>query len=189
MIAKIIDFLDKLGLDKRKMILFIIASLVIICIDAAFIIKAQINGLKSSGTQIAKLKKDIDALNKGLVMMQKPQAKQGGILKKQKLISEGEMPLLLGDISNTANKFRIKIMQIIPVRDLKAKEETIGENKFLPVAITLNLYCNYHSLGNFINALENSGAFIAVQEMKIMRSSSDYLSQEVTLKLKTYVKR
>lgn len=189
MIARITGFLDKLELDKQKIFLLILACLLVIFIDFSFIMKAQLGGLKNAGEKIVKLRKDIDSLNKDLAMMRKPEAGQEGAVKNQRIILEGELPLLLEEISKTANKHKVRIMQIKPARGPKAKEEVIGEKRLIPVTINLDLYCGYHSLGSFINALENGGAFIAVQALKITRSSDDYSAQNVDLELKTYVKK
>ena len=180
-------------LDKKKILLFIFVSVIVLCIDLSFIMKPQLNGLRSAGEKIIKIKKDIDGLNKDLATLKRIQAtdikKQGGILKAKRIVSEGEMPLLLQNISDLANRHKVKIMQIKPLKDAKAKAEVIEGKTFSPVTITLDLSCVYHSLGSFINDLENAQFFIAVQDIKIMRSSGDYLSQEADLTLKTYVKK
>lgn len=195
---KVRDKLEKLGeeLDKKKIFLLILLSLVILYIDFSFIIKLQLKGVRSIREKIIKIKKDIGNLNKDLAALQnlkqkqtKVEKKQEEILKAKRIISEGQIPLLLQDISDLANRYKVKIMQIRPSKDAKAKEEVIEGEAFLPITIMLDLSCTYHSLGSFINALENTGVFIAVQDIKIRRSSDNYLSGDVDLTLKTYVKK
>ena len=80
-------------------------------------------------------------------------------------------------------------MQINTSKDAKVQEEVMAGERLLPVIITLDLTCGYHSLGSFINALENAGQYIDVQDMKIIRDPHNYLLQNVNLVLKTYAKK
>jgi type IV pilus assembly protein PilO len=180
-----INLLNKFSLDNKKIFLLILLCLIIVCIDFTFIIKLQLRGIGTVRAKIIKLKKDIDSLNKDLIAMQQAKQEQIAVVETKKIISEEEIPSLLQDISNTANKYNVKIMQLRPSRDTETKEKITSGRKLL---VTLDLLCGYHSLGSFINDLENAERFITVQEMKIVRSSSDYLYQNVNLVLKTYVK-
>jgi Tfp pilus assembly protein PilO len=185
------NLLDKLGLGIKKLILIILVSVVIIYVDCAFIIKLQVGSIGSAKTKIIKLKKDIAALYEDLVLMQQSQdqRKQKTFLKAKTIVSEDEMTVLLQGIYNLANKDKVRIIQIRPLKDPKAKEEVMGSQKVTPMAIAMNLSCAYHSLGSFINDLENAEQFLAVQDLKIVRSPGDYMCLNVTLNLKTYVKK
>ena len=70
----------------------------------------------------------------------------------------------------------------------EAQEETIDLNeKFTAFSISLDISCNYHNLGVFLNSLEDAQAIIKLQDMKISSSSEDSLRQEVNLDLVAYV--
>jgi Tfp pilus assembly protein PilO len=185
------NLLNKLGADIQRLFLIILVGAVVIYADYAFIIKLQLGGIGSAKTKIVKLKKDIAVLNKDLALMQQSQGqmKQKTPLKPKTIISEDEMTGLLQRIYNLANKNKVRIIQIRPLKDPKAKEEVMGAQKVIPMAIAMNLSCVYHSLGSFINDLENAEQFLAVQDLKIVRSPGDYMRQNVTLNLKTYVKK
>jgi len=185
------NLLNKLGSDIQKIILIILVSAIVIYVDYAFIIKLQLGSIGSTETKIIKLEKDIAALNKDLALMQQSQAqmKQKTPLKTKIIISEDEMTGLLQGIYNLAHKDNVRIIRIRPLKDPKAKEEVMGEQKVTPMVIAMDLSCVYHSLGSFISDLENAEQFLAVQDLKIVRSSSDYMRQDVTLNLKTYVRK
>lgn len=185
---KIQDLLDKLKFDNKKIILLISVYSIIVYIDFAFFIKLQLHGIKNKGLKITQLKKDMDNFTKDLLTMQQTQREEKSVSKPLKIISEEEMPLLLQNISDIANKYNIKIMQIKPSRDTKEKEEIIQGKRLSPITINLDLFCGYHSLGSFINDLENTDLFINVHGIKISRSTADYLYQNVNLLLITYVK-
>jgi len=185
------NLLNKLGSDIQKIILIILVSVIVIYVDYAFIIKLQLGSIGSAETKITQLKKDIAALNEDLARMQQSQGQmeQKIPLKTKTIISEDEMTGLLQGIYNLAHKDNVRIIQIRPLKDPNAKEEVMGSQKIMPMAILMDLSCVYHSLGSFISDLENAEQFLAVQDLKIVRSSGDYMRQNVTLNLKTYVRK
>lgn len=182
-------------LDRNKIILIIIASLFLAYLDFSLLIQLQSRGVSALRPKIVKLNKDIADLSKDLSAIKELEqnkslsSKQKGLARAKKIIHEEDLPLLLQDITDTANKANIKIMQIRPSKDPKAKEETVAGVKIIPVTITLNFSCGYHSLGNFISAIENSDKFMLAQEIKILTGKESYLAQEVALTIKAYVKK
>lgn len=184
----------KLKLNSKKLPLIILVSLIAIYIDYASLMKLQLQGIRTLTPKIVKLKEDINSLAKDLSRVQDLKKKidtkeETQIPKLKKIISEGEAPLLLQAISDMANQNKVRIMQINTLRDTKVKEEIIAAESLLPITVTLDLSCTYHSLGSFINSLENARQFMQLQDMKIIRNSRDYLLESVSLTLKTYVKR
>ena len=185
------NLLNKLGADIQKLVLIVLVGAVVIYVDYSFIIQLQLKGVESAKTKIIKLNQDITALDKDLALMQQSQGqmKQKTPLRPKTIISEDEMTGLLQEIYNLATNNKVKIIQIKPSKDLQAKEEVMGAQKIMPMAIIMDLSCVYHSLGSFIGDLENAEQFLAVQDLKIVRSSGDYMRQNVTLNLKTYVRK
>jgi hypothetical protein len=198
-IKNINDLIDKLKinreLNRNKIILIMVASLFLAYLDFSLLVKAQLRGVGSLRPKIIKLKTDISDLAKGLAVVK--EFAQGESLsvagqeasRAKNIIREEQLPLLLQEITDTANKTSTKIVQIKPIRDPKVKEEIVAGVRVIPVMITLDLYCAYHSLGSFINAIENSKKFMLVQEVKILNSPKNYLYQDVVLTIKTYVKK
>ena len=191
----LLDKLNELKVDNKKIFLIAFVGVLILYIDFAFIMKLQLQGIRTLTPKIIKLKKDVDNLAKDLSWMQDLERKaskdkaQIGALKPKEIISEDKILLLLQKVSDLANKNQVKIMQINTSKDAKVQEEVIAGERLLPVIITLDLICGYHSLGSFINALENAGQYIDVQDIKIIRDPHDYLLQNVNLVLKTYAKK
>lgn len=189
-------FVKMLGgweLDNKKIVSIILISLAIVYLDYSLVIKLQSRSIKTINVKITKLKKDIDALAKDLASLEdikRKEGKQGLAPMTKKAISEDELTALLQDISNMANKHNVTLIQIKPSKELKAKEEkTPSQGKFNPVLITLDVSCDYHRLGGFVNDLENAKQFMAVWDTKIKSDPRDYLRQNVNLVLKTYVKK
>ncbi|MCG2714202.1 MAG: type 4a pilus biogenesis protein PilO [Candidatus Omnitrophica bacterium] len=184
--------LSNLQLDKQKKILVVIICSLIIYIDFTFILKSQTSGINSLNPKITKLKNELTNFNRNLDNMRASQGKQSlatqkAIIMSSKIIAADQIPGLLQDISSQANKLDIKIGQIRPSRETINVKNVVAGNKFTLILINLDLTCDYHNLGKFINELENSQVFLGVQELKISTQLPDYMKQKVALVLKTYV--
>jgi Tfp pilus assembly protein PilO len=182
--------LNNIQLDKQKKILIVIFAVLIIYVDTTYILKAQMGGLNSLNPKIARLERDLKNLDRDLDNMRNAKNKSSGdvnkiVNKSSKLISENQISGLMQDISVAANKFDVKIIQIRPTREIG--KSAIPGDKLTPVLINLELVCDYHSLGKFINSLENSLVFMGIVELKIATQIPDYIKQKVTLVIRTYV--
>ena len=184
--------LTNLQLSKQKKILIVIFFLVIAYVDYNYILKAQRAGLSRLDPKIARLKTDLANLNRGLENMRSSKTKPGAagqkkVMRSSRILREGQISELLQEISTAANKFDIKITQLRPSRQAQKEKSAIGQDKLNSMLINLDLVSSYHSLGRFIQALENSPVFMGVQELEISTQLPDYMKQKVTLVLKTYV--
>ena len=186
----ILNTWNKLELDNKKIGLIILICLVIIYVDFGFLIKMQFQTISSIGSKIITLKKDIDSLNRNLALMQQNQKKQTAPVKIKKIISQDDMPRLFQRISDIANKHNVKIMELKPIAaEAKTKESAdSSKDEFRTQALALDVSGGYHSLGSFINDLENADEFIVVENFKIM-PQQDYFRQKASLLLRTYVKK
>lgn len=185
---KKINLIERFALDSKKIVLILIITTMVLYLDFNFLLKAQMNWLKKSTTEIAKLKNDFKALELGLKNMQvvKSQQKNLAQSKAKKIISDFELASLLQDISKIGNANNVRILQIKPSREIQKPSASL---KLSPVFINLDLICGYHNLGKFINDLENSQTFISVESFKIEARPEEVLKQKVSLTLKTYVKK
>ncbi len=182
--------LEQLFLDKKKLMLAGVICLVVIFIDISFVMKMQLAGLSAQGPKITKLKADIDKFNADLAKMQSLKnmdgKKQPGVVLLKKLISEGQITTLLQNISETAKKNGVRISQIRQAPEaISGKQAT----SLIPYLISLDFTADYHTLGRFLNQLENGEIFIAVQDMRITPNAENSVSQACSVTLKTYVKK
>jgi len=189
--SSMLDKLNNLELDKKKMMLLIFGLVLIIYFDFSFLIKLQAALSKKIGSKVAKITQEINKTKKDLLAMQSQKNKQPNLQLKtlsKKLISEEEVGSLLNEISDTANKNNIKIVQIKPNRQSAAQDKKAAV-KQPSIVINLELIANYYSLEAFINNLENAQNFIAVKGLKITRTEKDPFNENVSLELQTYVKK
>ncbi len=191
----LLNKINKLKLDNKKMIFVALVCLTIFYIDLSFIMKLQLGGIRNITPKLISLKKDINNLAKDLSVLQDldRNAKQGkaqaAAIKPKEIVTEDKILLILQEVSDLANENRVKVVQIKTSKDAKVKEEVIAGERLLPIIITLDLSCGYHSLGSFINNLENAGHFIEIEDIKIVRAPQNYLLENVNLMLKTYVRK
>ncbi|MDD5108270.1 MAG: type 4a pilus biogenesis protein PilO [Candidatus Omnitrophica bacterium] len=184
--------LANIQLDKQKKVLIVIFCILIVYVDITYILKTQVADLNKLNPKIIRLENDLKNLNRDLKKMRDSEGKQSlpvekPILKSSKILFEGQIPGLLQDISNEANKLGIKIKKIRPSHEVQTEKPIMPMGKLVPILINLDLICDYHNLGKFINKLESSDVFMGIQELKISTELPDYLKQKVTLVIKTYV--
>jgi len=186
---------SKLKLDDKKLFAVILFCLIIIYLDFAFLIQMQFRAVKDLNPKIKKLKIDLSELSGKLNTAQDLKNIQTDIRHKffskaKKIPSEDEITSLLESVSDLANKRNIRITQMRPYKESQGKQEkALAAQKFTAYYINLDLSCGYHSLGQFLNDLENAQILFAVQDLKIVSGDTDYLKQNVNLLLRTYVKR
>ncbi|MFA5004863.1 MAG: type 4a pilus biogenesis protein PilO [Candidatus Omnitrophota bacterium] len=178
--------------EKQKKILIIIVCVVILYVDFSYILKAQTQGLNGITPKITRLKNDLNNLNRDLNNMRalkskQPLGEEKAAVKSATIIPESQIIDLLQNISELANKSDVKISQIRPSREAGGQKPLETIDKYIPLFINLEVICDYHSFGKFVNALENARIFMAVQEFKIQAQSPDYMRQKITLVLRTYV--
>ncbi|MDD5129491.1 MAG: type 4a pilus biogenesis protein PilO [Candidatus Omnitrophica bacterium] len=184
--------LMNMQLDKQKKILIAVFFALIVYVDSSFILKAQRGALKSLDPKITRLKTDLANLDRGLENMRLSKSKPELMAQKKTskslgLLPESRLAELLQEISTTANKFNITIVQMRPDRQAQKEKTLVGQDRLVPMLINLDLVADYHDLGRFIQALEDSLVFMSVQELEISTQLPDYMKQKITLVLKTYV--
>jgi len=177
-------------MNKQKLIAAAIVFALVIYVDFAFILQAQVKALSAVKTKNLKLAADIQTVQKDLNAMRENQHKVKPVLSvPKKIVSEGELLSLVARISQIAKDNMVKVAQINPVKnarpDLKA-----GQNQpaYGEVFIKLDLSCGYHNLGGFLNDLENSEYALSAEDLNIRPDFSLGQKENVLLTLKTYVK-
>ncbi len=192
--------LEKFKIDNQKIILICVLFVIIAYLDCAFLLKIQLSNIKAVKPKIAKLKVDINAFNKSLAESKKTGQQQN--LSYLRMLSIDQVPMLLEEISNMAKSNNVMLMQVRQVKETKKKEEKQVQkqaqsqakdkeqsNNLVPLYIALDLSGIYHDFGKFINSIENSDKFIAVQDMNIKSQVADPQLQNANLLLKIYVRK
>ena len=186
-------FFEKLLLDKKKLLLVVVVSATMVFLDVSFILKMQLASIAGVGPKITKLKSDLEKFNKDLEKAQSMKDKgsqeaKSAAAKYKKIISEGQISALLQSISEAAGKNNIRITQMKYAPEPKETKQVGGE-KLTPYLISVELSSDYHTLGKFLNELENGEVFIAVQDLRITPGDQPAIKQSVLVTLKTNVRK
>jgi len=188
-LQNLLEKLQDLELDNKKIILIALISAMLFYLDFSFVLKSQLQGIKDIGPSISKLESDINSLSKDMAGISDLKNKEVGAKENisqqgRIIISEGYIATLLQNISDIANKNSIKIMQMKPGKELKAKEGSLNT-----LSLSLDLVCGYHDLGSFINDIEDANELMAIEGIKIESDPMNYMQQRVNLTIRTYVKK
>ena len=198
--------LQDLARDKKKLAIAGVVLAALVYGDFSFVISSQIQGLRSLNQKIVSLRKDIESLNSDIKYVKNTTSKMVTLVTNKKLPLEKEIPLLMQNISAIANKNGIRIMQIDFTKDAaiqakkapvsskskKADSASVGQGAaavMSAVKVKLEIVGSYHKLGNFINEIENAEKLCIIDELSISRDPANPLKQNITMVVKTYVKR
>lgn len=186
------NLVTQISRDKKKLLLSLITAIVFIYADVRFVLQPQLGNMSGMYAKKTNIKGNIGKFNRDMVNILELKRKQDTAAKQtntkvKKFISEKDVPELLKEISDIANKNQVRVMQIKPVK-LPVEKKTAVPEKFLNMNIALDLSADYHHFGSFLNELENMNIFLATQDLRIAGNPRDYFHQNINLQLKTYVK-
>jgi Tfp pilus assembly protein PilO len=196
----IVRFRRKFKLDdSRTVVLFFVCALIIIYLDYALIINPQLGYLRTNlGPKLEKLRTDLQAFDKDSARMREMKDKlsvqgQNEFLTAKRIPSEQDLASILQVVYDLANNNQVKVAGIKPVKEEPKKQSKKSAasqvEDVLPLKLKLELSCDYHHLGRFLNDLDNAQIFFSTQEMRISTRDEDYLNQTVFMTLKTYVRK
>ena len=165
--------------QNKELIIFLILTIVIISLDFSFVLKSQWTNLLDMNQQLSQtrqkiLKSDVDELRIDRLRERLEELSKTVTIAKQGIIEEGQIPTLMEKISKLADVVNLKIMQMIPqkeIRDSNRFSTSAGEEYYIQ-PISLIARGDYHSLGKFLNKLEAYQVLIALKTIDIIPGSS-----------------
>lgn len=185
--------------DKQKVLILAgILCAAVVALDVTFIMKSQFESFGESGNKISALKKDIAMVIQESARLSKLKTQEGvpagASLKAKKFLDETDEIGLMSQINKMANNNGVRIVQMSKPGKSAEKVQTKGAlsgitSEATPYMIALEVSCDYHHCGSFINELENAPEFLQVDEMRIESDETNTLTQHVNLILRTYVKK
>jgi len=104
---------------------------------------------------------------------------------QQKLEGVADVPKILRDLNQIAELQRIRFVSVTP---MERKQIALpgGEEFILQVPIRIKLQCGYHTLGIFINQIENFPRLMKVTDLRITADTKDVWSHQVELAVSSY---
>lgn len=145
-------------------------------------IKRQINALSADLKSTKEGIASIDQLKKQRAFLQSRIGTVG-----ERITPEGEIPVVLENISKIAKQTNLKITQIKPSRESEKMIATSPVGVIYELPILVEGRCGYHQLGSFVNKLEGSKIFMDLAGMEMVPSPDDALHHNIKLVVKTYI--
>lgn len=184
--------------DKQKIIAISIVAVLIAFALIQFVARPAIRASNNLTKQISQTRENL-AKSEALIA-RKPQIDNQLVSFKAKLEDiksalplYSEMPNILQDISRFASESRIKIIRIEPVRQERltkqAAQAEVGRTPLIyaEVPIKIEAKGGYHSLGAFINKIENAKNFMSVADLDIETNSADMYNHNIRVLIVAYV--
>jgi len=190
-----VDFLNKLlsKIDDKNQHLVAWGFLgLILILDFFLILKPQLNKLSQLNPAIQKLSSDLSSARKNISQVN--QFRLEITLSKDKLEQmvsavkkREELNIILQRLSLLANQAGVEIDQIMP--NPLAQEEMLKdkEAQYFSLPIFIQAKGGFHSLGRFMNAVENDPMALNVANFTFNSSQSDRVGHLAQLTLKATI--
>ncbi len=186
------ELLIKITQDKNKLTLTIIIISIIFILDLFLGLRFQARALGRVSSKTVALRKDLKDFNSDLIKMQR-QKRDLTTGQAKRMLSAGEIPWVIEEISRLANQQAVGISQIRAMReppeDAKNSRKSLKSKKYSSSLIGLEVSAGYHQLGRFLTELKNHPVFLAVEKLDIRRVDEDSFEHKINLILKTYVSK
>ncbi|MCK5580856.1 MAG: type 4a pilus biogenesis protein PilO [Candidatus Omnitrophica bacterium] len=174
---KIHDVVD--GLNEKSPFLIIgIVAVIVLCVDYFGVMQFQLGTLKSLNEKIETVTQDLQSAEISILREPQYKAEMEKLNLRFKDIrrnikSKEEIPLIMENISRIANKYNVRIEQIMP--DTYNEEEILenedGVYSLLPIVVEVS--SGYHEFGRFLNAIECEWDFLRIPMFSIVAKANE----------------
>ena len=193
---KAIDKITTLIADRinEKNRYYILAAVLfgIFLMDYFIIMMPQVRTFIALNPKIQALAKDIKQARDDIARKPQYEAQAAALREKMRaatssICRKDEIPRILDNIALIASHNKIKITQIMPLREAQEVVLTTKDAKYYALPVSINARGSYHDLGRFINRLEQDTIFMTVGELDIAATGEDPLHHAATMKIKTFI--
>ncbi|HLD88248.1 MAG TPA: type 4a pilus biogenesis protein PilO [Candidatus Omnitrophota bacterium] len=146
--------------------------LAVFALDYFLIMAPQIRSLKGLGEAAKTTSADVQRVNNDLQRIR--QIKDGLNSSRAeleamsvKVRSLQEVPVILEEISRTANQFNVKIDQVKPLSESQETLISTPEEKYYALPIVIQARSGYHMFGHFLNTLESGRLFLTLTNWRM----------------------
>ncbi len=194
---KILDQVSSLIANKmnEKNRYYVLAAILIgiFVIDYLFIMMPQVRTLLALNPKISALSKDLKQARDDIKKVDQYQAELRGFKEKmktigKKILNREEIPTILDNISLIANASKVRINQIMPIRESQNLVLTTDEGKYFSFPILVVAKGGYHDLGRFLNKIENNRIFMSIMDFDITGNSDDTTHHSARITIKAFIR-
>lgn len=184
--------LDNLNEKNRYYVLGGILILVFL-LDYFVIMMPQVKTLVVLNPKITTLSKDLKQARADIKGVNQYQAQVAQLREKMKMVGSNilareEIPTILENISVLANVSKIKINQIMPMKESQKLVLSNDEGSYYSLPILINARGSYHNIGRFLNRIEMNGIVMSVLDFDITATNDDPYRHSLNLTVKTFVR-
>lgn len=195
------DMFDRLRSfkDDAKVIIAIAAA--VFLLDAVFVLRFQFISVGRMFKEAGQLKVGIKSTRDDAKFISMFKNKSSDLKKEidelgKMVITEGDMPKALENISKFADISAVRILKIRPILEsgtaelkLSNKGPLKGRDVFSRKKISIFAKCGFNQLGRFIVLLESSPIFFDINSIEIQTDQQDYMKHTVTIILEVAVRK
>ena len=186
--------IPNIDLSKIKKEHLALACIILVAAIAFFayrnIFSPLLDRIKEASAEVQELEVDIQKARISPVALKKLEDEVGEIKTRanyysRKLASKVDVPQILKELNQIAERLNIKFVSVKPLERKKAMLP--GSEEFLLLTpITIKLQCGYHQLGIFINQIENSPRLMKISTLKITANARNIWEHQVELAITSY---
>lgn len=185
----------KLGSLNEKNRYYVLGGvlLLIFLLDYFIIMMPQIKTLVALNPKIATLSKDLKQARLDIKSINQYQTQVAQLREKMKMVgssilSREEIPTILENISVLANASKVKINQIMPMKESQQLVLTDNDGTYYSLPILVNARGSYHNIGRFLNRVETNGIAMSVVDFDMTATNDDPYRHALNLTIKTFVR-
>lgn len=187
---KRIEFTILASKQVREFIVYLVLGIVVIVLDFSFVLKNQWEQFLSLKVELREarekiLETSVVGFRTGSLKERLGELKKDVTEKKKGILEEEQIPDLMGEISKLADEVNLKIMSMVPQKEIRNSEKftTSEQQEYYILPISLVARGAYHSLGHFLNRLEKSLFLIKITNIDIIPQATIHLNVEHNIRL------
>lgn len=177
---------------KYRYYIFGGALIFVYLLNYLLILGPLLGSLTKMGTKISELqqsmqsvKSDMNRIDQNRAQLEKIRTQINDV--KIKIRSNQEVPLILEDISKSANDYGVKIDQLMPHKDQMEVLVKNDKMKYYALPIMIQVRSSYHDLGRFLAQLEADQIFYNISGFSIVTNPKSATFHTVQLTFKSVI--
>ncbi|HOW35922.1 MAG TPA: type 4a pilus biogenesis protein PilO [Candidatus Omnitrophota bacterium] len=157
------------------------------------LMQPQLKNLMKLSPQITELSRNLAETKRNMHLINEHRARLAQLrdqLKTSggKILPKEEIPAILEDISRIANESKVRINQIIPIKESQQLVLSKDDGKYYSLPILVTARANYHNIGRFFNRIEGADIFMSITDFDIVANSDDPLLHSLKVTVKAFVR-
>ncbi|MEK7849773.1 MAG: hypothetical protein AAB213_02995 [Candidatus Omnitrophota bacterium] len=195
------DMFGRLSRYKDDVKVIIAIAAVVFFLDAVFVLRFQFVSVGRMCKEASQLKVGIKSTRDDAKFISTFKNRSSDLKKEidelgKMVITEGDMPKALENISQFADISAVRISKIRPILESGTADAKIsnkgslkGQEVFSRKKISIFAKCGFNQLGRFMALLESSPIFFDIKSIEIQTDQQDYTKHTVTIILEVAIRK